>query len=121
MGATSFLKSMTLFPWFHRRPEVRPLTLKLTVLVEPDGDVFHAYCPGLEGVHIDGKTVEEAIEHAKDAVLLYLESLARHGDPLPVGPHCELQHEEEPFQVPMGAFLRHLELKWPSPQTSGTR
>jgi len=107
--------------WLSRRPPSQPLTLKITVIVEPDEGWFHAYCPGLEGLHVDGETIEEALDHAKDAVLLYLESLARHGDPLPVGPHCVVEQGEEPFRVPIGAFLRHLELQWPSPETSGTR
>lgn len=121
MGLRSFLKSMSLFSWSHRRPEPQPLTLKITVVIEPDGSAFHAYCPGLEGIHVDGNTEEETLRQATDAVLLYLESLAHHGDPLPVGPHCILEREEEPFQVPIGALLRHLELKWPSPRMSGIR
>lgn len=106
--------------WF-RRPTGRPLTLKITVIVEPDEDWFHAYCPSLEGLHVDGETVEDALSHARDAVLLYLESLARHGDPLPVGPHCVVEKGGEPIQVPIGAFLRHLELPWPSPGMPGAR
>jgi len=116
---------MSPFDWLVRRHStpVRPLTLKITVIVEPDEDRFHAFCPGLRGIHVDGSTVDEALGHAKDAVLLYLESLTEHGDPLPVGRHCVIENgvREEPFRVPMGAFLRSLELKWPSPNMSGTR
>lgn len=95
--------------------------LKITVVVEPDDDWFHASCPALEGIHVDGQTEEEALTHAKDAVLLYLESLAQHGDPLPVGPHCVVERGEQPFRVPMGAFLRYLDLQWPSRHISGAR
>lgn len=105
----------------RRRPEAQPsLRLKITIVVEPDQGEFHAYCPAFQGLHVDGGSVEEAVKHAQDAVILHLESLARHGDPLPVGPDCIVEHEEQ-FRVPVGAFLRHLELQWPSRQMSGTR
>lgn len=108
---------MNIFNW-HRKPS--ELTLKVTVVVEPDDTGFHAFCPGLQGVHVGGETEDEIIENIRDAIMLHLESLAAHGDPLPVGPDCVVE-ETERFQIPAGAFLRHLELQWPSHQTSGAR
>ena len=52
----------------------------VTVIVEPDEDRFHAYCPGLPGIHIDGKSREEAYERARPAIELYLESMREHGE-----------------------------------------
>ena len=55
------------------------------IIVEPDEGEFHAYCPALKGLHVGGRTEEEALKNAMDAVDLYLKSLIKHGDPIPVG------------------------------------
>ena len=34
------------------------LYIQVAVVVEPDGDGYHAYCPNLKGLHMDGKTGE---------------------------------------------------------------
>jgi predicted RNase H-like HicB family nuclease len=53
------------------------------VVVEEDGDRFHAYCPVLKGCHTWGHTREEAIEYIKEAVELYVDDLIKAGDPIP--------------------------------------
>ena len=58
---------------------------KIDIVIEPDEDGFHAYCPALKGLHTTGDTKEEALENAKDAAIAYLESLIKHNDPIPVG------------------------------------
>lgn len=58
---------------------------QIEVIIEPDEDGFHAYCPALVGLHTDGATEEEALTNAKDAATAYLRSLIKHGDPIPVG------------------------------------
>lgn len=65
----------------------RPLAVKFTVdiAVEPDGDQYHAYCPALKGLHVGGQTKDEAVRNAVDAVELYLVSLVKHDDPIPLG------------------------------------
>ncbi len=104
---------------FRKRPDPPALRLEVTIVIERDDDgSFHAYCPAFEGLHVDGRTEEESVANASDALYLYLSSLVRHGDPLPVGPHCTVE-KFEPYHVPVGAFLRHVELQWPSHQTSG--
>ena len=60
--------------------------LTFSVVVEKDGKLFHAFCPGLKGLHVDGKTEDEALQNATEAASCYLASLVRHGDPLPIGP-----------------------------------
>ncbi|MEW5980818.1 MAG: type II toxin-antitoxin system HicB family antitoxin [Acidobacteriota bacterium] len=97
--------------------------LAVAVIVEPDGDEFHAFCPALKGLHVSGGSVPEALENAKEAVELYLMSLVKHGDPFPIGPDLttEQERQHEQFQVPVGALLRNLELQWPIPHTSGAR
>lgn len=49
---------------------------------QPDGG-FHAYCPALKGCHSQGDTLDEAVENMREAVSLYIESAAAHGDPIP--------------------------------------
>jgi predicted RNase H-like HicB family nuclease len=94
------------------------IKLTFTVIVERDGDSYHAYCPAFKGLHVDGNTVDEALRNAQEAANVYLNSLALHGDPLPIGPDCSVE-EEHVQRVPPGALLRHLELQWPSQNTSG--
>lgn len=52
------------------------------IIVEPDGNGFHAYCPTLKGLHVSGATREEAMDNAKEAITAYLASMMKHGDPL---------------------------------------
>ena len=95
------------------------LRLQFTVIVEPDSGSFHAFCPAFKGLHVDGKTENEALRNAAKAAQVYIDSLAANGEPLPIGPDCTLDREEQIPTVPPGAFLRHLELQWPSHSTSG--
>lgn len=64
---------------------IRSIKVAIRVVVEQDDGCFHAYCPELKGLHVDGATEEEAFENAKKAAELYIRSLIRHNDPLPVG------------------------------------
>lgn len=107
---------------FHnifRRRTPQELRLRITIIVEPDGDGFHAFTPGMKGIHADGSTEQEAAEHAVEAIKLYLESLANHDESVAIGPGCEVQEPPEHYAVPAGAFMRHVTLQWPSLQTSG--
>ncbi len=61
------------------------IEFRVEVIVERDGDGYHAYCPALKGLHMGGDTEEEALANARDAVIVYLKSLIKHGDPIPVG------------------------------------
>jgi len=54
-------------------------------VIEPDKGNFHAYCPALKGLHVDGTTKEEALNNVKEATIVYIESLIKHGDPIPIG------------------------------------
>jgi len=61
------------------------LKAKVRAVVEPDGDMYHAYAPDLKGVHVCGETAEEALYALHDAIRLYLASLAKHSEPVPLG------------------------------------
>jgi antitoxin HicB len=51
---------------------------------EPDGSAYNVTVPALPGCLTWGATVEEAVAMASEAIALWLESLAAHGEPIPV-------------------------------------
>jgi predicted RNase H-like HicB family nuclease len=58
--------------------------MKYRVIVEQDEDgVFIAEAPALPGCISQGATRVEVLANIKDAVRGYLESLEKHGDPVP--------------------------------------
>ena len=58
--------------------------MKYRITIEQDEDgVFIAEVPTLPGCITQGATRSEAIENAKEAISLYLESLKAHGEPIP--------------------------------------
>ena len=48
----------------------------------PEGG-YVASVPALPGCHTQGDTIEEAGQNIKEAIALYLESLAAHGESIP--------------------------------------
>ena len=60
------------------------MRLRFRVLLEVDEDGFYvARVPELPGCVSQGRTREEALENIREAILAYLESLEKHGEPLP--------------------------------------
>lgn len=58
--------------------------MKFRVLIEQDEDgVFVVEAPSLPGCITQGNTRQQALENAREAITLYLESLEAHGDPIP--------------------------------------
>jgi predicted RNase H-like HicB family nuclease len=61
-----------------------PLILRYRVLIEQDEDgVFVAEVSSLPGCISQGSTRTEAIANIKEAIADYLESLQKHGEPVP--------------------------------------
>ena len=52
------------------------------VLLEPDGDGFHVWCPALKGCHSFGATREQAIAHIREAIEGWLEGAEEPGYPI---------------------------------------
>jgi predicted RNase H-like HicB family nuclease len=67
---------------------------RVRVVVEPDDEGFHAYCPALKGLHTYGESEKDALANARDAAIAYLRSCIKHGDPIPVG--IVVNEENEP-------------------------
>ncbi|HEY2725735.1 MAG TPA: type II toxin-antitoxin system HicB family antitoxin [Parafilimonas sp.] len=59
------------------------LTYKILLQKEPEGG-YTVTVPSLPGCITYGEDVDHAIEMAKEAVELYIESLAEHGEKIPV-------------------------------------
>jgi predicted RNase H-like HicB family nuclease len=93
--------------------------LSFSVLVEPDGDEFYAHCPAFKGIHVDGQTEEEAFRHAIQAVNCYIESMIRHGEPLPECAEYEVDGGTSSRRSRIRS--RRYEAQWPSVQAHGTR
>ncbi len=56
-------------------------THRYTVILDRESDGgFHASCPALPGCHSQGDTLDEAMTNVREAIEVYLESLAAHGE-----------------------------------------
>ena len=73
-------------------------TYTFNVIVEPDEDRWHAYCPALEsqGAATWGASREEALKHIDEVVRLVVESMIEHGEELPQESDAEVQVTVEP-------------------------
>lgn len=60
----------------------KPLRYRILITEDEDGE-YVAECPSLPGCISQGKTRELALENIQDAIKGYLESLKKHGDPIP--------------------------------------
>ena len=79
------------------------MVIKVLIIVEPDDGSFHAYCPELKGIHVDGDTEEEALKICTDAIYSHLLTMMKHGDPIPVGLIHKLRIWE--FVKSLGAYI----------------
>jgi predicted RNase H-like HicB family nuclease len=53
------------------------------VIIERSQTGYGAYAPELPGVGVVGGTIEEVERLIREAIVLHLESLRAHGDPIP--------------------------------------
>jgi predicted RNase H-like HicB family nuclease len=72
-----------------KKPVKRPAPRKIgyanfTVVIEPDGDEFHAFAPALPGCHTFGATLDETRLNIIEAMQLHIECLLEDGETLPV-------------------------------------
>ena len=62
---------------------MKSLNFKIVLTPDETGG-YVVTCPALPGLVTEGDTLEEAREMAADAILGYLESLKRDGEPIPI-------------------------------------
>lgn len=86
----------------------RIIEFTVEVVVEPDDVGFYAYCPALKGLHVGGETKKEALQNAADAAILYVSSLIKHGDSIPIGVGFKTSAEpSKPYAIlPLGVRNR---------------
>jgi len=60
----------------------RRMRYRVLISVDEDG-IYAAECPSLPGCISQGATREMALQNIQDAIKGYLESLKKHGDPIP--------------------------------------
>jgi len=58
------------------------LNYRILLRKEPEGG-YTVTVPTLQGCVTYGNTIDQAIENAKEAIELYIESLTAHGEPIP--------------------------------------
>lgn len=61
---------------------MKPLTYRILLRKEPEGG-YTVIIPSLPGCVTYGDSVDEAIEMAKEAIELYIDSLKEHGEEIP--------------------------------------
>ncbi len=73
-------------------------TYVFRVVVEPDEERWHAFCPILEGYGAAtwGYTEEEALKNIEEVVEMVLEELVAEQTPIPEGPEEEVFISAEP-------------------------
>ena len=59
------------------------VTYKVILERDEEEGYYVATVPALPGCHTQGRTREEALEHVKEAIQGYLESLQKDGVPIP--------------------------------------
>ena len=97
------------------------LHLSILVVIEKDGKVFHGHAPALKGLHVDGKTLRETLANADAAINVYLDSLARTGDPLPVGRFLKVRTPRRRNRTRQRPIIRTVRVRWPLLRTSGAK
>ena len=73
-------------------------TYSFKVVVEPDEDRWHAYCPALvrQGAATWGYTQEEALRNIEDVVKMVVGSLIEHGEAVPEEPSDQVRVSPTP-------------------------
>jgi predicted RNase H-like HicB family nuclease len=73
-------------------------TYNFRIVVEPDGERWHAYCPALvgQGGATWGYTQQEALKNIHEVIQLVVESMMEQGEALPAEPADQVQVSGEP-------------------------
>ena len=87
----------------EKREQIRTSEYTYTIVLDPaEEGGFVVTVPALAGCITQGETLDEAREMAAEAIESYLESLRKHGDPIPVGE----EHDNEPIREQVTVSLK---------------
>ena len=60
------------------------MSRSFTVIFEKEEEGgYHVFCPTLPGCHTQSETIDEGVQNIREAIQLYIESLAEDGLPVP--------------------------------------
>jgi len=76
-------KPSDLSAWLEHGDQYKTQDFILEVVIEPDEDVYHAYCPTMDGCHSSGDTEAEAFRNIQEAARLHLEVMIEDGEAVP--------------------------------------
>lgn len=71
--------------------------MKYKVILHKEDKGYTVEVPALEGCFTQGKTFQEAIENAKEAIVCYIESLKKDGERIPSDEEFLLNEVEVSF------------------------
>lgn len=98
---------------------MRITEITVSVEVEKDGNSYHAYAPALKGLHVEGATEEEAVRNASEAIDVYLDSMYRENEQLPIGEYLTAKYE--PVRAKSTSrFFHNVTIKCPTHRIYGT-
>jgi predicted RNase H-like HicB family nuclease len=86
----------------HKEQPLKSYTFRVVIEPDPFEDgrmAYHAYVPLLEekGAATFGYTIEEAVTNLQEVVRMVLQSMKRHGEPIPEEPNTEVHISSEPI------------------------
>jgi antitoxin HicB len=61
----------------------KSIKFSIDILPESDGKGYYVVVPSLPGCYSQGRTVEEALTNAREAIALHLDELKKNGEPIP--------------------------------------
>lgn len=71
-------------------------TYTFRVVIEPDGERWHAHCPALQpyGAATWGNTEEEALQHVREVAQMIVEEMQEEGIAIPDAPRQDVEVSE---------------------------
>lgn len=84
-------------------------TYTFRLVVEPDGDRWHAHCPALQpfGAATWGNSEEEALRHIQEVAQMVVEELQEDRIPIPDAPPHDVEVSEEArISVAVGSLAK---------------
>lgn len=97
---------------------VKITEINILVEVKKDGGCYHAFAPALKGLHVEGSTKKEAFKNAEEAIDVYLDSMYRENEELPIGPYLSVKYE--PIRKNIGSrFFQNVTVKCPTRKMFG--
>jgi predicted RNase H-like HicB family nuclease len=63
---------------------IENLKFRVPIIIEADGPIWHVYSPAFKSLHVDGRTLEDALQLGRETAKSHLQSLIETGQPIPL-------------------------------------